>query len=406
MQTSVDTYLRKRSGKVRRWFLDAPETSVGTANDWHGIAIVVPLYNEDFAPTLASLEAAAGFALRQGHCQSAIGDIRLYCVVNNRASGSTEVKANNRALLAKLKCDCEGTLRSSQALSLIVIDAATEGREIPEGEGVGFARKIGMDFALAEGACVIACMDGDTLVSENYITALIDFTKTAHEVDAAVTAFEHQTGVTPETEAAIRAYERFLSRHSRRLKACGSIYYHTALGPTIVCTREAYMQSGGMNTRTAGEDFYFLQALTKVLYGKGRLPSKLPATVYPSARVSNRVPFGTGQKINEIIVGVPLPAYPDAVYAQITAFIALVYESIQTRDSEGQRSANSGVLAAQIEARLPAVYDFLAADNFFSDWERIRSQHCGAGTELALRRAFQLWFDGLKIIRLIHRLNS
>jgi glycosyltransferase involved in cell wall biosynthesis len=367
MQTSVDAYLRKRSGKVRRWFPDAPESA---ADGRHGIAVVVPLYNEEFMPTLESLEAAA------------TKDVRLYCVVNNRESDSQEVKANNKALLAKLKCAC-------------IIDAATEGREIPEGEGVGFARKIGMDFALAQGASVIACMDGDTLVSENYFVAIADFLQSAHEVDAAVTAFEHQAGETPEAETAIRAYERFLSRHSRKLEECGSIYYHIALGPTIVCTREAYMQSGGMNTRTAGEDFYFLQALTKVLYGKGRLPTKLPATVYPSARVSNRVPFGTGQKIADIVAGAPPPAYPDAVYKQISAFIAFMNGSIQTHE-------NCGVLAAQIKAQLPDVYDFLIANNFFSDWEKICAQHSGAETELALRRAFQFWFDGLKIIRLIH----
>jgi hypothetical protein len=232
-------------------------------------------------------------------------------------------------------------------------------------------------------------MDGDTLVSENYFAVLADFAKTAHEVDAAVTAFEHQAGETPEIEAAICAYERFLADHSRRLEECGSIYYHTALGPTIVCTREAYMQSGGMNTRTAGEDFYFLQALTKVLYGKGRLPVKLPATVYPSARLSNRVPFGTGQKIADIIAGASPPAYPDAIYEQIAAFIALM---------------NAG-LSEQIEAQLPAVHSFLTANNFFQDWEKIRAQHHGADAELALKRAFQFWFDGLKIIRLIHWLT-
>jgi hypothetical protein len=154
-----------------------------------------------------------------------------------------------------------------------------------------------------------------------------------------------------------------------------------------------------MNTRTAGEDFYFLQALTKVLYGKGRLPVKLPATVYPSARISNRVPFGTGQKISDIIAGASPPAYPDTVYEQIAAFIALTNESIQTRE-------NCAGLSERIKTQLSAVYDFLAADNFFSDWERICAQHYGAGTEFALRRAFQFWFDGLKIIRLIHRLNS
>jgi hypothetical protein len=138
---------------------------------------------------------------------------------------------------------------------------------------------------------------------------------------------------------------------------------------------------------------------SKVLYGKGRLPAKLPATVYPSARISNRVPFGTGQKIADIIAGASPPAYPDAVYEQIGTFIAIIDEHINTHESCGE-------LSARTKTQLPAVYDFLSADNFFQSWEKIRAQHHGMETELSLRRAFQFWFDGLKIIRLIHWLDS
>lgn len=50
------------------------------------------------------------------------------------------------------------------------------------------------------------------------------------------------------------------------------------------------MKQGGMNRRQAGEDFYFLHKLTKL----GQLTEINDAFVYPSGRVSDRVPFGTG----------------------------------------------------------------------------------------------------------------
>ena len=55
----------------------------------------------------------------------------------------------------------------------------------------------------------------------------------------------------------------------------------------------AYQKQGGMNKRKAGEDFYFLQKIMK-LGGYTNLKS---CTVYPSPRVSTRVPFGTGKAI-------------------------------------------------------------------------------------------------------------
>jgi glycosyltransferase involved in cell wall biosynthesis len=389
MTASVESWLQKWSGKARPWF---PAVS-GLEPDWRGVAVIIPLFNEVFSPTLESLKAATDFAAKGTQSQGRNGEVRLYCVVNNRRNDRPEVKEGNQELLARLN---RAARNNTPGFNLIVIDAASQGREIPEGQGVGFARKIGMDFALLQGAQVIACLDGDTLVSEEYISILHDFMRRAHPVDAGCLSFLHQPGETPEAEQAVRRYEGFLAEHSRKLKACGSIYYQTALTPRIVCTKEAYMQSGGMNTRAAGEDFYFLQALTKVCYGKGRLPITLPAEVYPSARVSDRVPFGTGQKIGAILAGAALPAYSDFVYEQIGAFIALVNGHIQGDEP-------IAALQSHVSELLPGVQNFLDANKFFTDWEKIRANMSGPA---GLTRAFQFWFDGLRIIRLIHHLAA
>jgi hypothetical protein len=60
--------------------------------------------------------------------------------------------------------------------------------------------------------------------------------------------------------------------------------------------RKAYLEQGGMNTRQAGEDFYFLQKFIEL----GKLKEIRDATVYPSPRKSLRVPFGTGKAIYQV----------------------------------------------------------------------------------------------------------
>jgi len=66
-----------------------------------------------------------------------------------------------------------------------------------------------------------------------------------------------------------------------------SIY---TIGSAFAVRAEAYVKQGGMNRRQAGEDFYFLNKLTKL----GTVAEINDAFVFPSARVSDRVPFGTG----------------------------------------------------------------------------------------------------------------
>jgi hypothetical protein len=60
---------------------------------------------------------------------------------------------------------------------------------------------------------------------------------------------------------------------------------------------DAYQKQGGMSKRKAGEDFYFLQKIIKL----GDFTNLNTTTVYPSSRMSHRVPFGTGRAITEFM---------------------------------------------------------------------------------------------------------
>ena len=68
-----------------------------------------------------------------------------------------------------------------------------------------------------------------------------------------------------------------------------------------------------MNQRQAGEDFYFLQKISWL----GKVTELQTATVYPSPRISDRVPFGTGKAINNYIGSKQQETYPLQAYRDV-----------------------------------------------------------------------------------------
>jgi hypothetical protein len=75
-----------------------------------------------------------------------------------------------------------------------------------------------------------------------------------------------------------------------------SIY---SVGSCFAVKARAYIAQGGMNRRKAGEDFYFLQKISML----GEIGEINSTTVYPSSRLSDRVPFGTGPAIKKYCEG-------------------------------------------------------------------------------------------------------
>jgi hypothetical protein len=67
-------------------------------------------------------------------------------------------------------------------------------------------------------------------------------------------------------------------------------YHFTALGSAMALPVSSYKAIGGMTPKRSGEDFYFLQKLLKY----GTLMTWNEEKVYPAARFSDRVFFGTG----------------------------------------------------------------------------------------------------------------
>ena len=155
-------------------------------------------------------------------------------------------------------------------LRLAFIDASSPGLEIPDRDGgVGTARKIGMDAALrildarAAGGGVICCLDADTLVEENYLSAFRSYFAGTGD-PAAVSAYAHQKPDDPLLLAAICCYEIFLRSYVIGLSYAGSPYAFHSIGSTMACTADGYTGVRGMNRRRAAEDFHFLNKLAKI----------------------------------------------------------------------------------------------------------------------------------------------
>ena len=114
--------------------------------------------------------------------------------------------------------------------------------------------------------------------------------------------FEHPYDIA-KLDASIREgilrYELHMRYYRMAMQWIGYPHAIHTVGSSFALLASAYAKQGGMNRRKAGEDFYFLHKL--VLLGHyGNIHS---TTVFPSARQSDRVPFGTGAAMKKWIEG-------------------------------------------------------------------------------------------------------
>jgi hypothetical protein len=81
------------------------------------------------------------------------------------------------------------------------------------------------------------------------------------------------------------------------LEYTGFPYYWHTIGSAFAVSADAYVRVGGMGRQQGGEDFYFLQKV----FALGNIRELKDTTVFPMARLSDRVPFGTGPSLQKIV---------------------------------------------------------------------------------------------------------
>ena len=183
-------------------------------------------------------------------------------------------------------------------LSIRVLDHTSRGKGWPlKKGGVGRARKTIMDAICdeADDNDIIVSLDADTLVNSDYLSTLSSvFAEPSADTAISIPYYHSLTG-NEKIDRVMLRYEIYLRYYAINLWRIGSPYCYTALGSAMAFKIFAYKKCGGMPPRESGEDFYMLQKLQKTC----TLLHWSPSRVYPAARLSDRVAFGTGAALTK-----------------------------------------------------------------------------------------------------------
>lgn len=183
--------------------------------------------------------------------------------------------------------------------------------------GAGWARKIVMDHisSIAQPDDIILSLDADTLFSENYFESVASTLSDYPQSTALFVPYYHPLPEDHKAARAILRYEIYMRYYLLNLLRIRSPYSFTALGSAMAIPVWAYDKVGGMTPKLSGEDFYFLQKLRKA----GNLASWNGEKVFPAARFSSRVFFGTGPAMIRGATGdwESYPIYPYRLFDEI-----------------------------------------------------------------------------------------
>ena len=348
-------------------------------------AIIIPSLAEavNLPQTLESLSRNPAYLLDR---------FIILIVVNQRADASAAETADNLLTLKSLPL----WKRQYGLHHLFWVEAATPGVELPPKQGVGLARKIGLDLALRlldyrRDDPLLICLDADTTVQPDYLPAITRHFASSSAGGASI-PYRHRPAPDPAGQSAIDRYELFLRVYVLGLSLAGSPYAFHTVGSAMACRASAYIASGGMNRRLAGEDFYFLQQVHKTS-GVAQLSGTV---VYPSPRSSHRVPFGTGRAVGDMLAQGEqrLLFYQPAVFSIVGEWLACVAQNPETEAPE---------LLSRAAGISPVLHRFLEQAGFRASWDNLKKNN-REGAKLTA--AFHGWFDAFRTMRLIHDLSD
>ncbi|MEM9674742.1 MAG: family 2 glycosyl transferase [Bacteroidota bacterium] len=260
--------------------------------------------------------------------------------------------------------------------------------------GVGLARKIGMDEALRRFMTInydglIINLDADCTVASNYLTVL-EQTWLAQEIQTLTVYFEHSLSnlADPRLREGIIYYELFLRYYINGLRYAQFPYAFHTVGSSMGCRATTYSLSGGMNRRKAGEDFYFLHKTAQL----GKVVQLTNTTVYPSARTSDRVPFGTGKAQQDWLAksGRHQLLYHPQSFEDVKQLLAAIpgwYQTDQNWNSDWAKSLPTAIAA------------YLEQQHFPNIWDNLRA---GSRSWPVFQKKFFAWWDGFRVLKFVH----
>ncbi|WNB16844.1 glycosyltransferase [Marivirga arenosa] len=338
------------------------------------IRVVIPVFNEpDIRPTLESL----------AQCNPTKKGVEVILVINHAENASETIKENSRKTVDQIN---KFIIQNTSDLEIQIIEAF----DLPKKKaGVGLARKIGMDeaayrFNSINQDGVILCFDADSLCEKNYLCEIENHFLKYPDCNAASIHYEHpETNEDGNLNEPIILYELHLRYYIQALKYTDYPFAYHTIGSSMAARSSVYQKQGGMNQRKAGEDFYFLHKIIPL----GNFHTITSTKVIPSARISDRVPFGTGRAMQE--------------HQNNTKDLNLTY------DFECFKIIKAFMNEINIKSNISDFYStiksFLIENGLETELNKIQSQ---SKNQTHFKQRFFEWFNGFKMLKLVHYLRD
>jgi hypothetical protein len=250
--------------------------------------------------------------------------------------------------------------------------------------GVGWARKTLFEEILktANEEDVIISLDADTLFNERYFQSIGE-NFINNRIDVLSVPYYHKLTEDEDANRAILRYEIFMRNYFINMHRIGSPYTFTAIGSAIALKVKALRKIRNITPLSSGEDFYLLQKLRKMT----PISNYNAELVYPAARFSTRVLFGTGPAMIKGSSGdwESYPVYHHSLFDKIKETYDIISE-LFTEDKETE------------------FIDFLKIQYKTNDlWSPLRKNF---KTLPQFTRAFHEKADGLRILQFLKAKNS
>lgn len=287
-------------------------------------------------------------------------------------------------------------ISASEHTYFLIVDAFTQ--PLPVEQGVGLARKIGADYALFlinENKVLsdwIHSTDADAHLPDDYFEATSALSKQKkHNQTVAVSYNFTHVDENIELQQANKLYETALRYYVAGLSYAGSDYAFFTIGSVIAFKAKEYAMVRGFPKRSAGEDFYLLNKLAKL----GKVEFLKDTVVTIEARVSDRVPFGTGPSVANILQlkqdNKPYCYYHPQVFDELKNCIShfsILWES---------RLYFDDWLSVLSKESQQALQDIKLAS--FVDKQKNNNQ-------IQFNKQLTVWFDAFKTLKFIHSLRE
>lgn len=343
-----------------------------------GMVITIPCFKET-----ALIESMESIAL----CNKPDCSVEVIIIINDAVSTNDEIKKLNLRTYENTR-----NWIKSNTFEWIHYHVSYQ-KDLPaKHHGVGMARKFAMDEAahrfeeVNNQRGIIVGFDADCKCRSDYLVEIEKHFQNHPDTPGASIYFEHLFNNSKrKINSGICQYELHLRYLIHAQRYAGFKNSFQTVGSSMAVRSDAYMKQGGMNRRQAGEDFYFINRIIAL----GNYTEIMKTVLYPSSRISDRVPFGTGKAMADWTSSDKkyMTTYNPFSFLDLKKLFAIIPKLYTTKNQETFNSLPASCIA------------FLDSIRFNETLREIR-QNTASNT--AFNRRLLTYLDPFRILKYLH----